>query len=137
MRYIVFVLRFVVIAIGSSLLISSVCVAEETEMDMDLMQTIEDTNDSLSSNVALEEAEAAITDAQILNELFGVVEEHYKKELAAGEDVAEAVDLSSKSKKLTADIIDQLNASDFESAANSATDLARTCKTCHNFYKED
>lgn len=137
MRYLVVGLRFVVIAIGSSLLINSVCVAEETEMDMDLMQTIEDTNDSLSSNVALEESEAAIADAQILNELFGVVEEHYKKELAAGEDVAEAVDLSSKSKKLTADIIDQLNASDFESAANSATDLARTCKTCHNFYKED
>lgn len=137
MRNLVGVLRFVLVVIGSSLLINSACIAEETEMDMDLMQTIEDTNDSLSSNVALEEAEAAITDAQILNELFGVVVEHYKKELAAGEDVAEAVDLSIKSVKLTADIVDQLKAGDFESAANTATDLARTCKTCHNFYKED
>lgn len=137
MRNLVGVLRFILVVIGSSLLINGACIAEETEMDMDLMQTIEDTNDSLSSNVALEEAEAAITDAQILNELFGVVVQHYKKELAAGEDVAEAVDLSTKSVKLTADIVDQLKAGDFESAANTATDLARTCKTCHNFYKED
>lgn len=132
---VVVALRFMAIAVvGGVLAVGSIA---ETEMDMDLMQTIEDTNDSLSSNVALEEGEAAIADAKILNELFGVVESHYTKEVAAGGDFAEAVDLSSKSIKLTADIIDQLNAGDFESAANSATDLARTCKTCHNFYKED
>lgn len=132
---VVVALRFMTIAVvGGLLAVGSIA---ETEMDMDLMQTIEDTNDSLSSNVALEEGEAAIADAKILNELFGVVEGHYTKEVAAGGDFAEAVDLSSKSIKLTADIIDQLNAGDFESAANSATDLARTCKTCHNFYKED
>ncbi len=133
---VVVALRFIAVPILSGLLAVG-SIAEETEMDMDLMQTIEDTNDSLSSNVALEEGEAAIADAKILNELFGVVEEHYTKEVAAGGDFAEAVDLSSKSIKLTAEIIEQLNAGDFESAANSATDLARTCKTCHNFYKED
>lgn len=137
MRNLVVVVRFIAMVALSGLLSVGSSIAEETEMDMDLMQTIEDTNDSLSSNVALEEGEAAIADAKILNELFGVVEDHYIKEVAAGGDFAEAVDLSSKSKKLTADIIDQLNAGDFESAANSATDLARTCKTCHNFYKED
>lgn len=133
---VVVALRFIAVPILSGLLAVG-SIAEETEMDMDLMQTIEDTNDSLSSNVALEEGEAAIADAKILNELFGVVEEHYTKEVAAGGDFAEAVDLSSKSIKLTAEIIEHLNAGDFESAANSATDLARTCKTCHNFYKED
>ena len=133
---VVVALRFIAVPILSGLLAVG-SIAEETEMDMDLMQTIEDTNDSLSSNVALEEGEAAIADAKILNELFGVVEEHYTKEVDAGGDFAEAVDLSSKSIKLTAEIIEQLNAGDFESAANSATDLARTCKTCHNFYKED
>ena len=133
---VVVALRFIAVPILSGLLAVG-SIAEETEMDMDLMQTIEDTNDSLSSNVALEEGEAAIADAKILNKLFGVVEEHYTKEVDAGGDFAEAVDLSSKSIKLTAEIIEQLNAGDFESAANSATDLARTCKTCHNFYKED
>lgn len=137
MRNLVVALRFVAVVIGSSLLISFTSFAEEAEMDMDLMQTIESTNDNLSSNIALENAESAIADAQTLNELFAVVEEHYSKELAAGKDVAEAVDLTKKSVKFSSEIITFLGQNDFESAANTATDLARTCKTCHNFYKED
>lgn len=111
--------------------------AEEAEMDMDLMQTIESANDNLSSNIALENGESAIADAQTLNELFAVVAEHYEKEAAAGKDVAEAIDLTRKSLKFSAEIITFVEQEDFESAANTATDLARTCKTCHNFYKED
>lgn len=105
----------------------------EVEMDMDLMQTIEDTNDSLSSNIAMEEADASLADAQLLNELFAVVEKHF---IDLG-NAPEAVELSTKSLQLSGDIITQVEKSDFESAANTATDLARTCKTCHNFYKED
>jgi len=137
MRSLEVVLRFVAVVVGSSLLISTASFAEETEMDMDLMQTIESTNDNLSSNIALENAESAIADAQTLNELFAIVEEHYKKEAASGQDVAEAVDLSKKSVKFSNEIITFLEQKDFDSAANTATDLARTCKTCHNFYKED
>lgn len=137
MRNLVVVLRFFAVVIGSSVLISSASVAQEAEMDMDLMQTIESTNDNLSSNIALENAESAIADAQTLKELFAVVEEHYTKELAAGKDVAEAVDLTKKSVKFSSEIMIFLEQNDFESAANTATDLARTCKTCHNFYKED
>jgi hypothetical protein len=137
MRNLAVALRFVAVVIGSSLLISFTSFAQEAEMDMDLMQTIESTNDNLSSNIALENAESAIADAQTLNELFAVVEEHYSKELAAGKDVAEAVDLTKKSVKFSREIITFLGQNDFESAANTATDLARTCKTCHNFYKED
>lgn len=137
MRNFVVVRRVVMIVFGIALLATSSVMAEETGMDMDLMQTIEDTNDSLSSNIALEDGEAAAIDAEVLNELFAVVEEHYKKEAATGNDVAEAVKLSTKSVALTVDILNQVNAGDFESAANSATDLSRTCKTCHNFYKED
>ncbi|MDF3012407.1 MAG: hypothetical protein K0Q78_611 [Cellvibrio sp.] len=137
MRKFVHVLRFIFIASVGSVLINGVSFAEEAEMDMDLMQTIESTNDNLSSNIALENTESAIADAQTLNELFAIVEEHYKKELAAGQDVAEAVDLSKKSIKFSSEIITFLEQNDFDSAANAATDLARTCKTCHNFYKED
>jgi hypothetical protein len=137
MRNFVVVVRFVVIAIVSGLFINPASFAEEAEMDMDLMQTIESTNDNLSSNIALENAESAIADAKTLNELFAVVEEHYKKASAAGEDVAEAVDLSTKSVKFSNEIMVFLEQKDFDSAANTATDLARTCKTCHNFYKED
>lgn len=126
-------LRLVVIVISSSFLLSIASVAEETEMDMDLMQHIEDTNDSLSSNIALEEADAAIADAKMLNELFIVVEKHF----VAQPDSAEAVDLSKKSVKFSSEIVTFIEQDDFDSAANAATDLSRACKTCHNFYKED
>lgn len=137
MRNFAVALRFFVLLFGLNLLAISAPFAEESEMDMDLMQSIEDTNDSLTSNVALEDADAATADAQTLDELFTVVVKHYQKDLAAGNDVAEAVRLSEKSKKISGDIISQVKAGDFESAANSATELSRTCKTCHNFYKED
>lgn len=116
-----------------SLLVSYPAFAEEAEMDMDLMQTIEDTNDSLSSNVALEDAEASLADAQTMQELFITVEDFFKQQ----PDSAEALELTIKSKHLLGDIVQQVSSGDFESAANSATDLARACKTCHNFYKED
>jgi soluble cytochrome b562 len=119
--------------LGTSLFLTQAAFAEEAEMDMDLMQTIEDTNDSLSSNVALEEGEAALADAQSLQELFVLVEDFFKHQ----PDSAEALELTIKSKHLLGDIVQQVNAGDFENAANSATDLARACKTCHNFYKED
>lgn len=137
MRNLVVGVRFVAVIIISNLLMNSVSFAEETEMDMDLMQTIESTNDNLASNIALENAESAIADAQTLSELFAVVESHYNKEAQSGKDVAEAVDLSKKSLKFSGEIMTFLEQNDFESAANTATDLARTCKTCHNFYKED
>lgn len=137
MRNFAVAIRFIVFLLGINLVFISAPFAEESEMDMDLMQTIESTNDNLSSNISLENAESAKADAQTLNELFAVVEEHYKKEVAAGNDVAEALDLSKKSIKFSSEIITFLDQKDFESAANTATDLARTCKTCHNFYKED
>jgi hypothetical protein len=133
MRKFVVAIRFTIFLIGVSFFITSKVSAEETEMDMDLMQTIEDTNDSLSSNIALEDAESSTVDAQTLVELFAVVVDHFKHQ----SDAAEAVDLSIKSKDLAANIITQVGTGDFESAANSATDLSRACKTCHNFYKED
>jgi hypothetical protein len=133
----VIVFRFFVFLSSMIILVPLPLVAEETEMDMDLMQTIESTNDNLSSNIALENVESAVADAQTLNQLFTVVAEHYQKEMTAGKDVNEAVDLTRKSIKFSDEIITFLQQQDFDSAANTATDLARTCKTCHNFYKED
>lgn len=102
-------------------------------VDMDLMQTIEDTNDSLASNIALENAEASLTDARQLAELFVVVEDHYVKQ----PDAADAVTISRDSRALTETILTALGKADFETAANSATDLSRACRACHTFYRED
>jgi hypothetical protein len=114
----------------TALLISSTALAD---VDMDLMQEIEEINDSLASNIALEKAEASLKDANELANLFVVVEEFYVKQ----PDAAEAVNISRESRALTAAILTAIEARDFESAANSATDLSRACRACHTFYRED
>lgn len=103
------------------------------DVDMDLMQTIEEINDSLASNIALEKAEASLKDANELAELFVVVEEFYVKQ----PDAADAVAISRDSRALTAAILSAVEARDFETAASSATDLSRACRACHTFYRED
>ncbi len=114
----------------TALLITSTALAD---VDMDLMQTIEEINDSLASNIALEKAEPSLKDASELADLFVVVEEHYVKQ----PDAADAVNISRESRALTAAILTAVEARDFESAANSATDLSRACRACHTFYRED
>ena len=106
--------------------------AADAELDMDIMQTIEDTNKSLSSNIAIQNAPASTADAKELQELFAKVESHF---VAKG-DAADAVDLSRKSKDLASSIISSVAKKDFNTATDAATDLSRTCRTCHTFYKK-
>ena len=103
------------------------------ELGMDLMQTIEDTNKSLASNIALRDAKAALTDASELEGLFAQVETHF----TGRGDAANAVDLSKQSRSLTQRIIKSVNASNFDDATDAATGLSRTCRTCHTFYKKE
>lgn len=103
------------------------------ELGMDLMQTIEDVNKSLASNVALRDAKASLVDATELDGLLAQVEAHF---VARG-DAANAVDLSKQSRTLTQRIIKSVSASDFDDATDAATGLSRTCRTCHTFYKKE
>jgi hypothetical protein len=126
-------MRKLIMLIGLSAIFSVNINAEEAELDQDLMQTIEDTNKSLSSNIALQRVDASVTDATELNNMFTIVEAHFVKK----GDAANAVDLSKKSKDLSQDIIKLVHENNFESATNSATELSRTCKSCHTFYKKE
>lgn len=107
--------------------------AQEVEMDSDLMLNIEDINKSLSSNIALQRVDASKSDANDLKGMFEIVEAHFIKKGNA----ENAVELSTKSKKLTSDILTSIDASNFESASNASTELSRTCKSCHAFYKKE
>lgn len=121
------------IALAASLvLIGGVVRAADGELDMDLMQTIEDTNKSLSSNIATQNAQGSTADAKELQELFGKVEAHFVSKGGADD----AVDLSRKSKELAESIVKSVAAKDFNTATDSATTLSRTCRTCHTFYKK-
>lgn len=115
----------------SAVLSASVSAAEE--METDLMQNIEDTNKSLSSNIALQRVEPSLEDAKQLTGMFEIVEAHFIKK----GDAENAVDLSKKSKQLSEDIAKLVTEKNFDTATNLATDLSRTCKSCHTFYKKE
>jgi hypothetical protein len=104
-----------------------------SDLSVDTMQAIEDLNKSLASNIALRDAKGGTSDAKELDTLFAEVEAHF---VARG-DAENAVALSKKTRTLAVQIVRFIEAKDFGAATDAATDLARTCKTCHNFYKKE
>lgn len=105
----------------------------EPEMGMDLMQNIEDTNKSLSSNIALANKQAAGDDARELTRMFQEVETFFEHK----GDAKNAVDLAKQSRELSADIVQLVATGKFDVATDKATTLSRTCRTCHTFYKKE
>ena len=105
----------------------------ELELDPDLMLAIEDVNKSMSSNIALKSSKAATADAKELTAMFATVETYFVQKGGADN----AVELTQKSHDLTLEIVQFIADNNFDAASNSATKLARTCKTCHTFYKKE
>lgn len=102
------------------------------ELGTDLMQAIEDSNKSLSSNISLKDAKASAADAKDINQAFIQVEAYF----AARPDAHDAVELARRTRELTDQIAQQVGSGHFDAAADSATALSRTCRTCHTFYKK-
>jgi hypothetical protein len=115
------------------LLTAAGAVPAAAELGMELMQNIEDSNKSLASNIALRDGKAAIADAKDLDTLFAEVEAHFVQR----GDAVNAVELSKKSRGLATQIISSVSSGDFTAATDAATDLSRTCRTCHTFYKKE
>ncbi len=124
MRKILFPLLLAVLA-------GSVCSAE-IDIDDDFMRSVEDTNKSLASNIAGHDAKSSLSDAKELEGMFARIEAYYQSKA----DAEEAIKLSQKSKELSVEIKQLVNAKDFDNATSKASDLSRACKTCHNQFKK-
>lgn len=103
------------------------------EISTDLMQSIEDTNKELANDIALRDAKSSTRHANELSDMFKQVESHY----VTKPDAQNAVDLTRKTLALTSKIVQQVGSANFDGATDSSTELSRTCKACHNFYKKD
>lgn len=123
--------KLILLAVASLFVSAGVRSAEE--MSVDLMQTIEDTNKSLSSNIALSNKAGATSDAKELTQMFADVETYFNHK----GDASNAVDLAKQSKDLSTQIVGYVAANNFDSATTAATTLSRTCRTCHTFYKKE
>jgi hypothetical protein len=126
-------MRRIIISLVAALALTTAVGAIDEEMDEDLMQSIEDTNKSLSSDLALKDDKAVASDAKDLAQMFSKVEVYF----AHRGNADDAVDLARKSEQLTSDILKSVAAEDFDTAMDTSTTLSRTCKTCHRSYKKD
>ena len=123
------VLLFLVIQLA---LLGSVASAT-FEVDEDLMRSIEDTLKSLDSNIAMKDAKAAAAEARELSDLFAQIETYY----AGRGDGGEGVTHSHKSRELASQILQGVEAKDFDAAADVVNNFARTCKACHQVYRKE
>ncbi|RZI84784.1 MAG: hypothetical protein EOP38_07700 [Rubrivivax sp.] len=121
-----------VIFLSAFLALATSVKSAQNELDVDLMQAIEDTNKSLSSNIATKNVPASTADAKELEQMFSKVETYFVEK----GDAPDAVELAKKSKDLSLEIVKSVTAQDFDTATNSATTISRNCRTCHTFYKK-
>ncbi len=124
--------KVILFSIISAGLITTICFAD-IGLDTDLMQSIDDTNKSMSSNISLNDVAASTSDAKELTAMFDQVEAFFVQKGNA----PDAVELAQKSKDLTIAIASEVAAKDFDKATNDATSLSRNCRTCHTFYKKE
>ena len=112
---------------------AGIAISAQSALDDDLMQNIEDSTKSLTSNIALKDIKGGSVDAKELAEMFAKVEVFYQQK----GDASEAVDLSRKSRELSVEVGKDLVGRNFDHANELATSLSKTCKTCHSIYKKD
>lgn len=120
------------VLLGAFLVLIGSVSSAQNELDPDLMLAIEDANKSLASNVAIKDVKGSVANARELDEMFSKVEVFFVEKGEAHD----AIDLSRKSRALSQGIVKSVESGDFEAATNAATDLSRTCRTCHTFYKK-
>ncbi len=107
--------------------------AGSDSIDSDLMQSLEDHQKDLASNLGLADARAAGANAAELLRGLREVQAWYEARPA----LAEGVELSRKAVEHAARVRQQIDRGDLGGAAASATDLGRSCKACHAVFKKD
>ena len=119
--------------LAATLLLAAGVAWAAAELDEFVMETIDDTSKSLASNISQQDAEDAGADAHTLDTLFVEVEKYFVER----GDAPDGVDMARKSRTLITAVADAVAAKDFDTAANTASELSRNCKSCHRAYKKD
>ncbi len=113
-------------------LLSGGVLASQVVVDEDSMQLMDDRNKSLANCIALKDEAGAKADARALDEMFADVEVYFEQK-----GKRDAVDWSKQSRELSDQITRYVAANDFDHASQSAVTLSKTCKACHEVYKEE
>jgi cytochrome c556 len=101
------------------------------DFDDDLMRDMDTAIKDLEPVVGAKNAVAATGDAELLRDGFKQTEDYFARKGNA----ADAVEFARKSEELTAAVLKEITANDFDAAANSARALSKSCRACHDVYK--
>ena len=102
-----------------------------SDFDDDSMRDMDDANKDLGPVLGARNAEAALADAQVLQNVLKQTEAYFVKKGGADD----AVKLAQQGQASVAVVIAAIGKSDFESAAAAARDTAKNCRSCHDLYK--
>jgi hypothetical protein len=102
-----------------------------SDFDDDSMRDMDDANKDLGPVLGAKNGDAALADAQVIQNVLKQTEAYFVKKGGADD----AVKLAQKGQSSVAAVITAIGKSDFESAAASARDTAKNCRSCHDLYK--
>jgi hypothetical protein len=124
-------MRKLALMISLSLALSAGALAAAFEVSDDDMREIEDTFKSLDSNVTLKDKKA-FAEAQELVAYFKKVEGFY----AAKPDTPDGVAFARKAHAAAAELAQAVEAGNYDAAVSQVQALQRSCKQCHDVYKQ-
>jgi len=101
------------------------------DYDDELMRSLDKTIKYFEPDITAGNAQSATEDAEILLDGFKYTEDYFTKKGNA----ADAVKISQQGQEFIAAALKSVAASDFETAAEAARGVARTCRACHDVYK--
>jgi hypothetical protein len=100
------------------------------DYDNDLMRDLDRTIKYFEPDITAKNMEAAKEDGEVLLEGFRYTESYFSKKGAG-----DAVEISRQGIKLVANVLKNVEQSDFDAAAAAARDAPQLCKSCHDIYK--
>ncbi|HEV7609427.1 MAG TPA: hypothetical protein VGO61_18970 [Steroidobacteraceae bacterium] len=97
----------------------------------DWMQRIDDGSQDLQRHIAARDSGGAVAAARELEELYGMMEEFFKKRA----DSADAVRYSREGRDFAKRALQELDAGRFAAARRNALSIAHGCRDCHFNFK--
>lgn len=101
------------------------------DFDDDSMRDMDDANKDLQPVLGAKNADAALADAQVIQNVLKETEDYFTKK--GGTD--NAVKIARQGETSVATVIAALGKSDFDTAVAAARDTAKNCRACHDIYK--
>ena len=102
-----------------------------TDFDDDSMRDMDDANKDLQPVLGARNADAALADAQVIQNVLKETEAWFVRR--GGTE--SAVKIAQQGEESIESVITAVHNSDFDAASTAARDAARNCRSCHDIYK--